>query len=83
MINPVQFTIFICILFVLPTAHPVTKLSMNYAIVAVAGVILLVLLMWVFWGRTRFSGPVLTSERADPEIEARDSREKEKEALQE
>lgn len=33
---------------------------MNYAVVAVGGCMLLVLLMWVFWGRTRFSGPVFT-----------------------
>ncbi|KAH9934533.1 amino acid transporter [Epithele typhae] len=56
------FTIFICVLFVLPTAHPTTALNMNYAIVAIGGVILLVGLGWLFWGRFRFVGPVRTAE---------------------
>ncbi|TFY50306.1 hypothetical protein EVG20_g11596 [Dentipellis fragilis] len=34
-----QFTVFICVLFVLPTARPVTAQNMNYAIVAVGGII--------------------------------------------
>jgi hypothetical protein len=61
----VQFTIFICVLFILPTAHPVNQLNMNYAIVAVGGVMLLVVLMWLFWGRSRFSGPVFTRVQLD------------------
>ncbi|KAJ7659471.1 amino acid transporter [Mycena rosella] len=73
------FTIFVCILFVLPTAHPVTALSMNYAVVAVAGVMLLVLLMWVFWGRTHFVGPVLTSARPAGEKVGKGEKEREKE----
>ncbi|KAJ7061260.1 amino acid transporter [Mycena amicta] len=54
------FTIFVCILFILPTAHPVNELNMNYAVVAVGGVMLLVLGMWVGWGRSGFKGPVGT-----------------------
>jgi hypothetical protein len=81
-----QFTIFICVLFILPTAHPVTSLSMNYAVVAVVGVMLLVLLMWVFWGRTRFAGPVLTGHargHVNPHREQEIlENEKEKEAVQ-
>ncbi|KAJ7776827.1 amino acid transporter [Mycena maculata] len=75
------FTIFMCILFILPTAHPVTELNMNYAVVAVGGVMLLVLLMWIFWGRARFSGPVLTSEKAPVEAPA-ELEEKDADALQ-
>jgi hypothetical protein len=33
---------------------------MNYAIVAVGGVIILVGMTWVFWGRFRFVGSVKT-----------------------
>lgn len=55
-----QFTVFICVLFILPTATPVTQLNMNYAIVAIGGVVLIVGLVWTFWGRHRFSGPVQT-----------------------
>ena len=55
-----QFSIFICVLFILPTATPVTELNMNYAIVAIGGVVLIVLGVWVVWGRFNFSGPVRT-----------------------
>ncbi len=33
-----QFIVFICVLFVLPTAHPVTQFNMNYAVVSVGGI---------------------------------------------
>nr|GAT50889.1 amino acid metabolite permease [Mycena chlorophos] len=59
------FTVFICILFVLPTAHPVNALNMNYAVVAVGGLMVLVLFMWVVWGRGRFKGPVFTADLVD------------------
>ncbi|KAF7296863.1 Amino acid metabolite permease [Mycena indigotica] len=55
------FTVFVCVLFVLPTAHPVNKLNMNYAVVAVGGLMLLVVLMWFGWGHGRFTGPVFTA----------------------
>ncbi|KAA1475343.1 amino acid transporter [Dentipellis sp. KUC8613] len=54
------FTIFICVLFVLPTARPVTPQNMNYAVVAVGGIFVLVGLAWALWGRRRFRGPVRT-----------------------
>ncbi|KAH9903180.1 amino acid transporter [Cubamyces lactineus] len=64
------FTVFICVLFVLPTAHPTDALNMNYAIVAIGAVILLVGACWVFWGRLRFTGPVKTvKEEGAPEFE--------------
>ncbi|EIN14700.1 hypothetical protein PUNSTDRAFT_140926 [Punctularia strigosozonata HHB-11173 SS5] len=54
------FTVFICILFILPTAHPVTSTNMNYAIVAVGAIVVIVLANWVTWGRHHFVGPVAT-----------------------
>lgn len=64
-----QFTVFICVLFVLPTAHPTDALNMNYAIVAIGAVILLVGACWVFWGSMRFTGPVKTvKEEGAPEF---------------
>ncbi|OSX57506.1 hypothetical protein POSPLADRAFT_1067868 [Postia placenta MAD-698-R-SB12] len=54
------FSVFICVLFILPTSYPVNALNMNYAIVAIGGVIVLVGLCWLFWGRYRFTGPVKT-----------------------
>ncbi|KAI0672071.1 amino acid transporter [Trametes maxima] len=54
------FTVFICVLFILPTAHPTNTLNMNYAVVAIGAVMLLVGACWASWGRTRFTGPVAT-----------------------
>jgi hypothetical protein len=52
-----QFTIFICVLFILPTAHPVSSINMNYFVDAVGGIIGTTR---VAWGRFRFLGPVKT-----------------------
>ena len=57
-----QFTVFICVLFILPTAHPTTALNMNYAIVAIGAVVLIVAVCWTVWGRFHFVGPVKTVE---------------------
>ncbi|KAJ3722991.1 amino acid/polyamine transporter I [Lentinula raphanica] len=55
------FTCLICVLFVLPTAFPVNKNNMNYAVVSVGGIMLIVATTWFFWGRFRYKGPVLTN----------------------
>ncbi|KAL0564053.1 polyamine transporter tpo5 [Marasmius crinis-equi] len=57
----VAFTVFVCVLFVLPTAHPVNQDNMNYAVVSVGGLMLIVGLTWFLWGRYRFTGPVHTN----------------------
>ncbi|KAL6304632.1 amino acid transporter [Sparassis latifolia] len=54
------FSVFICVLFILPTARPVNSLNMNYAIVAIGGVIIIVGFCWTLWGRFHFTGPVST-----------------------
>lgn len=54
------FSVFVCILFILPTTRQVTAQNMNYSIVAVGGIILLVGLAWICWGQWSFSGPVVT-----------------------
>ncbi|KAJ8597640.1 amino acid transporter [Rhizopogon salebrosus TDB-379] len=54
------FCFFICVLFVLPTASPVNVLNMNYAIVAVGGLLVVVTINWFWWGRYSFKGPVKT-----------------------
>ncbi|KAI0689336.1 amino acid transporter [Cytidiella melzeri] len=65
------FTIFICVLFILPTATPVTSLNMNYAIVAIGGVLIVVGLVWLAWGRFHFVGPVPTVEDHEPAAHSR------------
>ncbi|KIM41293.1 hypothetical protein M413DRAFT_145922 [Hebeloma cylindrosporum] len=56
-----SFIVFICVLFVLPTTRPVTRSNMNYAVVSIGGIFLIVGLVWVIWGRTRFVGSVHTN----------------------
>ncbi|KAL4248417.1 Amino Acid-Polyamine-Organocation Transporter [Abortiporus biennis] len=48
------FSLFVSVLFILPTAHPVTSTNMNYAIVAIGGIIVLVGIAWFAWGRQSF-----------------------------
>lgn len=54
------FTVFICVLFILPTVRPVNAIDMNYSVVAVGGIIMIVGMTWVVWGRFQFVGPVKT-----------------------
>lgn len=54
------FTIFVCVLFILPTAYPVDVLNMNYAIVAVGGLLVVITINWFWWGRHSFKGLVKT-----------------------
>ncbi|KIJ54487.1 hypothetical protein M422DRAFT_73498 [Sphaerobolus stellatus SS14] len=56
------FTIFVCILFILPTARPVTALNMNYAVVAIGGLLVLIILAWFGYGQFHFHGSVRTTE---------------------
>ena len=50
----VVWVAFICILFVLPPASPVTLETFNYAPVAVAAVVIIALVTWQAWGKTTF-----------------------------
>jgi hypothetical protein len=48
---------FLTVLFVLPTAYPVTHINLNYAGVTVAGVLVLSIGWWVLSARKWFDGP--------------------------
>ena len=50
----VVWVAFICVLFVLPPASPVTASTFNYAPVAVAVVVLIAVATWFAWGRRTF-----------------------------
>ncbi|KAI0033568.1 amino acid transporter [Vararia minispora EC-137] len=69
------FTVFVCILFVLPTSFPVTAQNMNYAIVAIGGVVLLVVGAWFAWGQGSFRGAAGTVESAPSELVSADEKE--------
>ncbi|THH05783.1 hypothetical protein EW145_g4550 [Phellinidium pouzarii] len=54
------FAVLVCVLFVLPTAHPTTTQNMNYAVVAIGALLIITALAWVCWGRQHFDGPMKT-----------------------
>lgn len=54
------FIVVMSIFFVLPTSYPVTSLNMNYAVVAIGGLIVLVTVQWFAWGRKVYHGIVHT-----------------------
>ncbi|THH27097.1 hypothetical protein EUX98_g7089 [Antrodiella citrinella] len=67
------FTIFTCTLFVLPTSFPVTPQNMNYAVVAVGGLVALVIIGWYSWGSGVFKGAIGTVDLVEVvEVEARE-----------
>lgn len=54
------------IFFILPTSSPVTTLNMNYAIVAVGGVLVLITVMYFLQGRHYYKGPITTLDKIVP-----------------
>ena len=55
----------ICVLFVLPTASPITATNFNYTIVAVAVVLGGAWLWWMLGAKRWFTGPRHTVEEPD------------------
>jgi amino acid permease (GABA permease) len=60
----IVWVIIICVLFVLPTASPITRLNFNYTIVAVAVVLGAATVWWFGGARTWFTGPRHNVEQA-------------------
>lgn len=56
------WTLFVSIIFVLPTAYPVTAANMNYAIAYLGGILILSLIWWVAGGRKYYTGPLIEAE---------------------
>lgn len=54
----IVFAVFICIFVPFPTILPVTAINMNYCGPVFGGLIILLLLDWVFRGRRTFRGPL-------------------------
>lgn len=52
------WTLFVSIIFVLPTAMPVTAQGMNYACVYLVAVLLFAMIYWYIRGRAVYTGPV-------------------------
>lgn len=56
---------FEAVIFMLPTMYPVTEDTLNYAPVAVGGVLTLVIASWVLSARYWFSGPIVDVDNSD------------------
>ncbi|PWN27925.1 amino acid transporter [Jaminaea rosea] len=54
----VFFALFTDVFFLFPPERPVTGTNMNYTVVAVAVVLILAALSWIFHGRKHYRGPV-------------------------
>jgi amino acid transporter len=52
------WTLFVSIIFILPTARPVAADTMNYAIVYFVAIIAFALLFWYVKGKSYYTGPV-------------------------
>src|SRR5947207_11895044 len=58
---------FISVLFMLPTATPITLTNFNYSPIAVLGVIVLVTVWWLVRARCWFKGPIVPGSEAELE----------------
>ncbi|KAK1053198.1 polyamine transporter tpo5 [Friedmanniomyces endolithicus] len=56
------WTLFVSIIFVMPTALPVTAETMNYAIVYLGAILFFSMLYWVIRGRKFYTGPLIEAE---------------------
>jgi hypothetical protein len=58
---------FVSVLFMLPTATPITLTNFNYTPVVVLGVIVLVTIWWLASARFWFKGPIIQGSEAELE----------------
>ncbi|KAI0369290.1 APC amino acid permease [Pilatotrama ljubarskyi] len=56
-VNCILWTLFVCVIFALPTVLPVTGATMNYAAPITGGVILLSLVWYAIGGHRHYKGP--------------------------
>jgi amino acid transporter len=61
----VIWVFFISILFMLPTASPITALNFNYTPVVVLGTTLIITIWWLLSARFWFKGPVIQGSEAE------------------
>lgn len=64
------WTLFVSIIFILPTVRPVTALTMNYASVFLVLILGCAAIFWYISGRKYYSGPVVEAEGYDSNGEA-------------
>jgi len=59
----VIWVVFISVLFMLPTATPITALTFNYTPVVVLGTFVIITVWWLVSARVWFKGPVFKDRR--------------------
>lgn len=62
------WTLFVSIIFIMPTLRPVTADNMNYAIAFMALILLFSLVWWYAGGRKYYTGPLIEAEISESEI---------------
>ncbi len=68
-----SWTLFVSIIFILPTVRPVTALTMNYACVFLALILLAAMIYWYAGGRKWYTGPIKEAIVIEDDGVARDS----------
>ena len=63
------WTLFVSIIFLLPTIRPVTGLNMNYAVVFLGAILIAAMIWWYISGRKWYTGPLIEAEVTEQEIE--------------
>jgi len=56
------WTLFVSIIFILPTFRPVTAGNMNYAIAFLGGIFIAAAIFWYVGGRNYYTGPIIEAE---------------------
>lgn len=67
------WTLFVSIIFVLPTLRPVTALNMNYAVAFLGGIFLTAAIWWYASGRKWYVGPLVQAEVQQVDVDGGDS----------
>nr|POF18596.1 putative amino-acid permease c15c4.04c [Quercus suber] len=64
------WTLFVSIIFVMPTALPVSADTMNYAIVYLGAILFFSMLYWVVFGHKHYTGPLIEAEMHEDDSQA-------------
>jgi hypothetical protein len=67
------WTLFVSIIFILPTVRPVTSLTMNYASAFLVLILLAALIWWYAGGRRHYTGPIVEAVIVEESFDAMDS----------
>ena len=67
------WTLFVSIIFILPTVRPVTALTMNYASAFLVLILSAALVCWYLGGRRYYTGPITEAVIVEEEVDVRDS----------